>query len=54
MRINKGLYESDLARIHHISKNYVTVTTVPRINIQDIEARMREETANMVDETAIK
>lgn len=54
MRVGKGLYENDLAKIEKINKNYVVVTAVPRINIQDLELRMREEASKLNDEEKIK
>ena len=51
VRIAKGLYEGDLAKIHRINKNHVLVTTVPRINVQDIEIKIREQTSHMTDQT---
>ena len=45
VRIKKGVYEGDLAKIIKVKKNNVDVMIVPRINIQDILIKMKEETA---------
>ena len=42
VRIKKGVYEGDLGKISRIKKSSVDVNIVPRINVQDILARMRE------------
>lgn len=43
VRIKKGVYEGDLGKIAKVKKNNVDVVVVPRVNIQDILSRMREE-----------
>lgn len=45
IRIKKGVYEGDLGKISKIKKNNCSVVLVPRINVQDILLKMREETA---------
>jgi transcription antitermination factor NusG len=45
VRICKGVYEGDLGKISKIKKNNCSVVLVPRINVQDILLKMREETA---------
>lgn len=34
MRIKKGLYEGDLAKVFKVKKSTVDVIIVPRINVQ--------------------
>lgn len=43
--MKKGVYEGDLGKISKIKKNNCLVVLVPRINVQDILIKMREETA---------
>ena len=45
MRIIKGVYEGDLGKIAKVKKSNVDIVVVPRINIQDILSKMREESA---------
>lgn len=45
MRVKKGVYEGDLGKISKIKKNNCSVVLVPRINVQDILLKMREEAA---------
>lgn len=55
MRIKKGVYEGDLGKISKIKKNNCSVVLVPRINVQDILLKMREETARInTDEATIR
>lgn len=49
VRVKKGVYEGDLARIIKIKKNNADVILVPRINIQDILTKMREEASKTLD-----
>ena len=49
MRVKKGLYEGDLGRIAKIKKSNVDVILVPRINLQDILNRMREQATKVLD-----
>ena len=50
VRITKGVYEGDLGKIVKAKKNNADVMVVPRINIQDILSKMREETAKNLSE----
>lgn len=50
VRVKKGVYEGDLAKIVKIKKNNADVILVPRINIQDILTRMREESSKTYDD----
>jgi transcription antitermination factor NusG len=43
VRIKRGVYESDLGKIARVKKANIDVVLVPRINTQDILAKMREE-----------
>ena len=54
VRVKKGVYEGDLGRISKIRKSNADVALVPRINVQDILTKMREEAARGTDEQAIK
>lgn len=48
VRINKGLYEGDLAQIYKIrNNNSVDVLVVPRLNIQEISMRIRERASKI-------
>ena len=49
VRIKKGLYEGDLAKIYKVKKSSVDVLIVPRINVPDIVMRIKEQTSNMTD-----
>lgn len=49
VRIKKGLYEGDLGKVCKVKKNSADVLLVPRINIQDIVIKIREQTSKMVD-----
>lgn len=49
VRIKKGLYEGDLGKICKVKANSVDVLLVPRINIQDIVMKIREQTSKMID-----
>ena len=53
VRIKKGVYEGDLGRISKTRKNNADVALVPRINIQDILMKMREESSKNIDEKVI-
>ena len=53
VRIKKGVYEGDLGKIFRTRKNNADVMLVPRINIQDILIKMREEGAKSIDEKLI-
>ncbi len=50
MRIKKGVYEGDLGKIVKTKKLNADVFLVPRINIQDILSKMREESSKSYDE----
>ena len=50
VRITKGVYEGDLGKIVKAKKSNADVLIVPRINIQDILSKMREESAKNVSE----
>jgi len=50
VRVKKGVYEGDLGRISKIRKSNADVALVPRINVQDILTKMREEAARGTDE----
>lgn len=50
MRIKKGVYEGDLGKISKIKKNNCSVVLVPRINVQDILNKMREEVSKNASE----
>lgn len=54
VRVKKGVYEGDLGKISKIRKNTVEVMLVPRINVQDVLTKMREESAKGTDEQIIK
>lgn len=54
VRIKKGLYEGDLGKISKVKANSLDVLLVPRINIQDILMKMREQTSKLIDPEAIK
>jgi hypothetical protein len=47
--VKKGVYEGDLGRISKIRKSNADVVLVPRINVQDILTKMREEAAKGTD-----
>jgi transcription antitermination factor NusG len=49
VRIKKGVYEGDLGKISKLKKNNCSVVLVPRINVQDILLKMREETSKNTD-----
>lgn len=53
VRVKKGVYEGDLAKISRIRKNNVDVALVPRINVQDVLKKMREESLKSNDEQVI-
>ena len=53
VRIKKGLYEGDLGKICKIKKTSADVLLVPRINIQDIVMKIREQTSKMTDPAEI-
>jgi transcription antitermination factor NusG len=50
VRITKGVYEGDLGKIVKAKKSNADVMIVPRINIQDILSKMREESAKNLSE----
>ena len=50
VRITKGVYEGDLGKIVKAKQSNADVLIVPRINIQDILSKMREESAKNVSE----
>lgn len=50
MRIKKAVYDGDLGKISKIKKASVDVVVVPRINIQDILTKMREESTSNYNE----
>lgn len=50
VRIKKGVYEGDLGKISKIKKNNCSVVLVPRINVQDILNKMREEVSKNANE----
>ena len=41
VRIKKGVYEGDLAKIAKVKKNTADLVIVPRINVQDILIKMK-------------
>jgi transcription antitermination factor NusG len=41
VRIKKGLYNGDLAKIYKIKKNTTDLVLVPRINLQEIHSKMK-------------
>ena len=45
VRIKKGVYEGDLGKITKCKKNNADIALVPRINIQDILSRMRDQSS---------
>lgn len=45
VRIKKGVYEGDLGKISRIKKSNCSVVLVPRIDVQSILIKMREEAA---------
>ena len=49
VRVKKGLYEGDLAKIFKIKANSVDVLIVPRINVQDIVAKIKEQTSQITN-----
>lgn len=49
VRVKKGLYENDLAKIFKVKSNSVDVLIVPRINVQDIVMKIREQTSQIAD-----
>lgn len=49
VRIKKGLYENDLAKVFKIKSNSADVLIVPRINVQDIVMKIREQTSHIED-----
>ena len=53
VRIKKGVYEGDLGKIFKTRKNNADVMLVPRINIQDILIKMRDESAKNIDQKLI-
>lgn len=53
VRVKKGVYEGDLGKIVKMRKSNCDVCLVPRINVQDILMRMREEAAKDIDEKQI-
>jgi hypothetical protein len=53
VRVRKGLYEGDLARVFKVRKTTVDVLLVPRICVQDIIRRIREETSKLPDSKAV-
>lgn len=52
MRIQKGLYEGDLAKIFKVKKATIDVLIVPRINVQDIRRKILKATEEITDEVA--
>lgn len=53
VRIKKGVYEGDLGKIIKAKKSNADIALVPRINIQDILSRMREESSKNYDAPTI-
>jgi hypothetical protein len=49
VKITKGLYDGDLAQIRKKKNNSVEVVVVPRLNIQEIAMKIREQTSKIVD-----
>lgn len=41
VRIRKGLYDGDIAKIYKVKSSSVDVLIVPRINVQDIVMKIR-------------
>lgn len=56
VRIKKGLYDGDLGKILKSRKNstFFDVLLVPRINLQDISMKIREQTSKMSNEEEIR
>lgn len=54
MRITKGLYEGDLGKIERINKNVLIIKVVPRINVQDLEFKIRDQTSKMTGDEEIE
>lgn len=50
VRIRKGVYADDLGRICKIKKHSVDVLLVPRLNLQEVLTRMKEETSKLSEE----
>lgn len=49
IRIKKGVYEDDLGKIVKLNKNSADLLLVPRVNVQEVLIKIKEQVSKMSD-----